>query len=125
VTQGASSLHSLQTLQKFFGVGRLFRNTRHDDHKEDLYRYTVRKREEIMNVIVPFFDEHSLQTAKHKNFKLFVKGMRKIVKKKHLTTKGMIEIAEIVQQMNHRRDKSDIIKILRNQTSGLANRGIR
>ena len=37
VTQGAKSLESLKALQKFFGVGRIYINTRRDNHKEHLF----------------------------------------------------------------------------------------
>src|SRR3990167_5913217 len=42
VTQGESSLLILQELQKFFGIGNVYINTRYDNHKENLYRYVVR-----------------------------------------------------------------------------------
>lgn len=117
VTQGESSLESLQVLKDFFGVGALYPNFRYDNHKENLYRYTVRKREDLLNVIIPFFEQNPLRTAKRKNFDYFAKGVREIVQKKHLTVHGLIRIAELSQKMNHKRDRSDIIRILRNQTS--------
>ena len=119
VTQGESSLPMLQELKKFFRIGNVYINTRHDNHKENLYRYVVRKREDLLQIIIPFFEQYSLRTVKRKNFKMFAKGVRKVARKEHLTKKGLIEIAEMVQKMNHKRDKSDLIKILRNQTSAL------
>ncbi len=118
VTQGESSLHSLQDIQRFFGIGGLYRNTRHDNHKEDLYRYVIRKREDLLQKIIPFFERHPLRTAKNRNFRLFVRGMQKIACDEHLTKKGLIEIIKLIQKMNHKRDLSEVIKILRNQTSG-------
>src|SRR5256885_12879207 len=41
VTQGASSAPCLNQLQEFFGVGRIYRNRRKDNHKEDLLQYIV------------------------------------------------------------------------------------
>src|SRR3990167_11310543 len=116
VTQGISSKKSLLTLKKFFGVGELYINKRYDNHKEHLYRYTVRRRDDIMKVIIPFFEKHTLKTSKKKNFELFAKSMREIEKGSHLTKKGIIEIAKLSEQMNHRKSKADIIRILRNQT---------
>ena len=117
VTQGESSLQSLQTLEKFFGVGALYLNTRRDNHKENLYRYTVRRRDDLFRVIIPFFRKYPLQTTKRKNFELFAQGMEEIERGNHLTIKGLIRIAQITQCMNHKRDKSKLINILRNQTS--------
>src|SRR5665213_2469940 len=53
VTQGESSLQSLQVLKDFFGIGSLYPNRRYDNHKENLYRYVVRKREDLVQVIIP------------------------------------------------------------------------
>src|SRR3989344_4159407 len=117
VTQGESSLQSLQLLKDFFGVGALYPNIRYDNHKENLYRYVVRRREDLQKVIVPFFQEYPLQTSKRKNFELFVRGLKEIEKGNHLTSKGIIRIALMAQRMNHKRDKSELIRILRNQTS--------
>ena len=117
VTQGESSLESLQTLKDFFGVGALYENKRYDNHKEHLQRYTVRRRDDLLKVVIPFFEKYRLQTSKRKNFDLFAKGMREIEKGNHLTTKGIIKIARMCEMMNHRKDKSKLIKILRNQTS--------
>jgi hypothetical protein len=117
VTQGESSLQSLQLLKDFFGVGALYPNIRYDNHKENLYRYVVRRREDLQKIIIPFFQKYPLRTAKRKSFELFAKGLEEIEKGNHLTIKGIIRIAEISQRMNHKRDKSELIRILRNQTS--------
>ena len=117
VTQGESSLESLQTLKDFFGVGALYKNIRYDNHKENLYRYVVRRRVDLLQVIIPFFQKYSLQTMKRKNFELFARGMEEIEKKNHLKIDGLIGIIHMTEQMNHKRDKSELIRILRNQTS--------
>ena len=117
VTQGESSLDCLKKIKDFFGVGNLFPNQRYDNHKENLYRYVVRKREDLINVIIPFFKHYPLKTAKTKNFKLFTKCMKKIEKGEHLTKQGIIKIAKLSEQMNSKKSKEHIIRILRNQTS--------
>lgn len=117
VTQGESSLSSLKILKRYFNVGAIYKNTRYDNHKENLYRYVVRKREDLIAVIIPFFQKYQLKTIKNKNFKLFVRGMEKVKKKKHLTTNGAIQVAKIVEKMNHKRNMTHIINILRNHTS--------
>lgn len=55
VTQGAKSVSCLQELREFFGVGQVLLNKRYDNHKEHLYRYVVRSRKELLEVIIPFF----------------------------------------------------------------------
>ena len=55
VTQGMKSVSCLEELRDFFGVGRLFLNQRHDNHKEHLCQYLVGRRSELMETIIPFF----------------------------------------------------------------------
>jgi len=119
--QGAKSLPSLKKLHKFFKVGGLYINHRYDNHKEHLYRYSVGKREDILNVIIPFFSRYQLQTAKRNDFRLFVKCMKLIKNDKHLTVKGAITIAQYCEQMNHKKPRTELIRILRNQTPNREN----
>lgn len=120
VTQGVSSKDALLTLKKFFGVGELYINKRYDNHKEHLYRYTVRKKEYLLNIIIPFFEKHQLQTQKRKSFAIFAKCMKMIDQKRHLTKTGLIKIIKLTENMNHKQRKSNLIRILRNQTPKLA-----
>ena len=117
VTQGESSLESLKKLKDFFKVGDIFINKRYDDHKEHLYRYVVRKREDLVNVIVPFFKKNELRTSKKKNFEIFTRCLCQMNKGSHLTINGAIKIAQLCEKMNHKKSRSNVINILRNQTS--------
>lgn len=119
VVQGASSLDCLKKIKKFFGIGNIYINKRYDNHKEHLYRYTVRKREDIINVIIPFFQRYPLKTSKQSDFDNFSRCVQMMKDNKHLTPEGLIKIAEITERMNHKKPKTDIIRILRNQTSAL------
>src|SRR2546425_12289513 len=53
VVQGAKSVSCLDELKSFFGIGGVSINRRHDNHKEDLYRYSVSRRDDLSRVIVP------------------------------------------------------------------------
>jgi LAGLIDADG endonuclease. len=121
VTQGEKSLESLVKLQSFFGVGQIIINRRYDNHKEHLYRYVVRKREDLLRVIVPFFEQNKLQTAKFENFVKFVKCINIINQNLHLTKDGLIKIAEITQTMNNQKSRSELIRILRDYTPNAQN----
>ena len=117
VTQGKSSLKSLEKIKDFFGIGNIYLNKRYDNHKEHLYRYTVRKREDLVDIIIPFFKKYELRTSKKKNFEIFAKCLDEISKGNHLTRNGAIRIAQMTEKMNHRKSRSKVIRILRNQTS--------
>src|SRR5882762_9551087 len=116
VTQGASSVDSLHLLMKFFGVGNVYINKRYDNHKEHMYRYCVRAREELVKTIIPFFDRYPLRTSKQDNFLKFAKCMDLMETGAHLTSSGLIKIVEIAETMNHKKPRTEIIRILRDYT---------
>jgi hypothetical protein len=116
VVQGERSKRCLEELQEFFGVGRLFRNRRHDNHKEDLWRYDVSRRDYLLDVIIPFFRKHPLRTSKHADFEKFARCLEICASGRHLTAAGLIEIAEVAETMNHRKSRQELIGILRGHT---------
>jgi hypothetical protein len=113
VTQGEKSKSALEELQNFFQVGKLYLNKRHDNHTENLWKYVVRKRIDLINVIIPFFMENKLRTSKNLDFLKFVKCLEIINQGEHLTRAGVIKIAEIAATMNRRKSRDSIIRILR------------
>jgi hypothetical protein len=115
VVQSASSRDVLEGLVRFFGCGKVSVNHRHDNHREDLTRYEVTRFSDLRDVIVPYFQEHQLRTSKKVNFAKFVKVLRLMEERKHLTRVGLMDIAEIAQTMNHRKP-SEALRILRDQT---------
>ena len=116
VTQGASSVDSLHLLVKFFGVGNVYINKRYDNHKEHMYRYCVRARKELVKTIIPFFDQYPLRTSKQGNFLKFAECIRLMETGAHLTSSGLIRIVEIAETMNHKKPRTEIIRILRDYT---------
>jgi hypothetical protein len=115
VAQGASSRDVLEELVRFFGCGRVFRNARHDNHREDMFRYCVQRYRDLREVVVPFFEENQLRTSKRGNFEKFAQIVRLMDLRRHLSMEGIIEIAEIAQTMNHRKP-SKALSILRGHT---------
>ena len=122
VVQGAKSLDSLETLRKFFGVGTLSLNRRHDNHREHLYRYLVNRRDDLIRVIIPFFRQYPLQTAKRTDFNKFAYCVERMSEGHHLTQAGLIEMIEVAQTMNHQKSRHELIRILRDHTPNIPNR---
>ena len=118
VVQGASSRVVLEEMVAYFGCGRLSVNRRHDNHREDLYRYKVTRFGDLRDVIIPFFQANALRTAKRENFAKFVEVIELMELRRHLTVPGLSEIAEIVQTMNFRK-QSEVLRILRDHTPTL------
>lgn len=116
VTQGARSLDSLELLQAYFQVGRIYKNSRHDNHREHIYRYVVRDRTQLKKVIIPFFDEFNLRTVKRLDFERFKLCLKLIEEKKHLTKAGLVEILKIQETMNRKKSRQEEIRILRDCT---------
>ena len=115
VVQSASSRDVLEGLVNFFGCGKVYVNRRHDNHREDLYRYYVSRFTDLRDVIVPFFREHQLRTSKCINFEKFVEILCLMEERKHLTISGLSQIAEITETMN-RQKPSEFLRILRDHT---------
>lgn len=100
VTQGEKSLKALKTVQSFFECGRIFVNRRHDNHKENLWRYCVRSLKDLREKIVPFFREHHLRTSKNESFKTFVKALDLMGEEEHLKISGVRRIAKLASKIN-------------------------
>jgi hypothetical protein len=103
VTQGAKSLPALQSLQRFFGCGRIFINRRKDNHKEPAYRFCVRAVEDLDRTVIPFFVENPLRTAKKDSFEVFVRVIERMKEGRHLTQEGLREIALLASTINRQK----------------------
>jgi hypothetical protein len=103
VVQAAPSAHVLSELEQFFGCGHVGVNRRHDNHRHDMYRWSVRSFIDLEQRIVPFFEHHSLRTAKALEFDRFAAVVRMMRERRHLTMTGLTEIAGIAESMNFRR----------------------
>ena len=85
VAQGARSVHVLHELEQFFGCGRVGVNRRHDDHRENMYRYSVRRLSDLAGRIIPFFEEQPLRTAKAEEFRKFASVVHMMASGLHLS----------------------------------------
>ena len=106
VTQSASSANCLEELREFFGAGQVYVNRRHDNHRKHLYRYSVHRRQDLLDRIIPFFREHPLRTAKRRDFEKFASCVELMAGGRHKTHSGLAEIVEIMQTMNRRKTQA-------------------
>ena len=116
VTQGAKSLGCLHDLMEFFDVGDVYVNRRYDNHKEHVHRYCVPRRSDLVQTIIPFFKQYPLRTSKQGDFLKFAECLRLMEASSHLTHEGLIEMVKIAETMNHRKPRTEIIRILRDYT---------
>jgi len=103
VTQGVSSLKSLQIFEDYFDCGKIYKNKRYDNHHEHLYRYCVRSINDLHSIIIPFFKKNKLYTSKQKDFEIFVEIIVLMYKKVHLSEKGLRKIAKRIEKMNRKK----------------------
>jgi hypothetical protein len=123
VTQGAKSASCLHELVTFFGVGGVIANRRDDNHKEHLYRYVVRRRIDLIETIIPFFQAHPLHSSKQRDFEKFVRCVQLIDSGVHRTHSGLADVAEIAQTMNRQKPRDELIRILRGHTPKVQDTG--
>jgi hypothetical protein len=116
VTQGARSILCLHDLREFFGVGQVLVNRRTDNHTEQLYRYVVRRRTDLLETVIPFFKQYPLRSSKRQDFSKFAQVVSMIANRQHLTREGLIEIAQIAETMNRKKSRTELIGILRDYT---------
>jgi hypothetical protein len=102
VTQATSSRSALELLVEFFGCGSIIENRRHDDHRESLSRFSAKRRQDLTNIIIPFFERHPLRTAKQSDFERFRTVLQMMQNREHLNEEGLRAIARITEQMNRR-----------------------
>jgi hypothetical protein len=103
VVQGERSIAVLQLIQEHFGCGKIYRNRRHDNHREDLFVYNVWRLNDLLTMIVPFFEANPLRTAKREDFEQCARVLRMMERRMHLSREGLCRIAEIQQTMNRRK----------------------
>jgi LAGLIDADG endonuclease len=103
VAQGERSVHMLHELRRYFECGQVKANRRYDNHRENMYRWSVRSVSDLHDVIVPFFELNPLRTAKAEEFEKFSTVVRMVRAGSHLTHAGMARIARIAETMNFRK----------------------
>ena len=77
----------------------------------DRYCWRVRNIKNLAEIIVPFFETHSLKSKKSIEFHKFAKVVRMMQDKKHLTEEGFQRIVKLASEMNRGKDRNVRIKI--------------
>ena len=105
VVQHERDIKLLYQIRTFMGCGVVRRN--HGDR----FCWRVRKLDNLINIILPFFEKHPLRSQKNIEFHKFAKVTRMMNQGKHLTQEGFQKIVEIASTMNRQDSRSDRIKI--------------
>jgi len=96
VVQHKRDVQVLHALKDYFNCGVVRVN--HGDRMA----YRVRSIEHLLEIICPFFMDHTLKTKKNVDFRKFRRILLMMEKGAHLTTEGIEEIRTITEQMNRK-----------------------
>ena len=102
VTQAAPSRAALELLVEVFGCGVVIEQHRTDNHRQPLLRFSVKRREQLVASVVPFFERNPLRTAKCADFEKFAQVLQLMQEGAHLEKDGLSVIASITESMNRR-----------------------
>lgn len=99
ITQHERDLIVLKRIIESMGCGTIVKPT--DDR--DRYNISVANITDIINIIIPLFENNPLYGAKYLDFMDFCKGIYIIKSKGHLTEDGLNKLKSIVSNMNTQR----------------------
>ncbi len=101
VVQHKRDVQLLYALKAFFGCGVVRRN-----HGEWM-AYRVRRKEHLLQRIIPFFEKHPLKSKKRIDFIRFRRILLMMDRGEHLTPEGIERIRTLAAQMNRRSPKRE------------------
>ena len=91
----------LYELKRFFNCGNVYFQKDKRPNHQNCYRYEIANRNDLENVIIPFFKRYKLRlTSKRKDFEIFCEIMKRIKNREHLTDSGLRNLYQIKQKMH-------------------------
>jgi len=91
----------LYALKEFFGCGSVYFQKDTRPNHQNCYRYEVYNRNDLLTVIIPFFQKHKLKfNSKRKDFEIFCLLMEMIKDGHHHSRAGLKEMFAIKQTMH-------------------------
>ena len=91
----------LYELKNFFGCGNVYFQKDTRPNHQHCYRYEVTNRNDLQNIIIPFFKKNDLQFNSKKNdFIIFCKLMKQIKNGDHLDDLKLVEMFQLKSQMH-------------------------
>jgi len=108
IAQNTHDVAVLELIQSFFGCGIIKPKRTNNELNtaqsvRSVSRYVVSNLSDVMNVIIPFFDAHSLFTSKSLDYGDWKTLIQMKVSKEHLTEAGVQRMFQIKSQMNRGR----------------------
>lgn len=97
MTQHSRDAELMKTLEEYLGCGNYYL-------RQDIGEFIVKRFEDNLNKIIPFFEKYPLQGNKALDFADFKRAAELVANKVHLTELGLEEIRLIKSKMNRGRE---------------------
>jgi hypothetical protein len=114
VSQNYDRAEPLFIMQKYFGCGFM-----RDGKSDRTIKYEVRKLDDLLEKVIPHFENFPLLSAKQRDLELLKKVCLLMKRDKHITSKGVKIIMSLAFQMNgsgkRRYTKEDILAFIKVQ----------
>ncbi len=99
VSQNPERATVLELLRRRLGCGRIRANARPGTRDKSLV-YVVRKRSDLLEKVIPFFDRHPLLSEKHLDFETFARIVRAMDRGEHRDPVRFAELVRLATSMN-------------------------
>jgi hypothetical protein len=95
VSQNADRSEVLLLMQEYFGCGSI-----RPDRSDKTLKYEVRRLDDLVERVIPFFDANPLLTSKQRDVERFAAVCRLVRTGAHRTQAGLREIVDLAMTMN-------------------------
>ena len=95
VSQNGDRAEVLHAIEAYFGCGSI-----RPDRSDRTLKWETRRLEDILERVVPHFDEFPLISGKKDDYERFASVCRLMATGAHLSRDGLIEIVELARKMN-------------------------
>ena len=99
VSQNPERATTLHLLRQRLGCGRIQRNAAKGRRDKSLV-YVVRKRRDLLEKVIPFFEAHPIVSEKGEEFNTFAFIVKAMDRKEHLTRDGFVFLLRSATSMN-------------------------
>ena|SRR3989339_1582661 len=90
----------LEKVKDFWGCGKIYFQREYRENQRDNYRFEIFNYDLLKRVVVPFFQRHSLESKRIKDFELFCQILDLAIAKAHHTKAGLRRIATLKSRMH-------------------------
>jgi hypothetical protein len=114
VSQNGDRAEVLYAIHAFFGCGSI-----RPDRSDKTLKWEVRRLEDLLERIVPHFEQWPLMSGKHGDFERFAAVCRLMAEGEHRRREGLVRIVELAREMNpsgkRRYDASAVLEQLQGE----------